>query len=128
MTLGLAATIVAGMAVTIGSYIYWKQHLAALADRVAKQVQSEIENIRNKSAESEDRLIRAFVNRADEDEALQQYHAERSALLAVDGANRPWDWAEPEIQHWAEERRRTRCAAIQRSTVAPSSGCRPPAG
>ena len=128
MTLGLPATSVVGMAVTIGIYGRSKQHLAVLANGVAKHIQIKIENIRSKSAESEDRLIHAFVNRADEDEALQQYPAERSALLAVDGANRPRDWAELEIQHWAEERRRTRCAAIQRSTVAPSSWCRPPAG
>ena len=117
MTLGLAPTMVVGMGVTIGIYVYSKQHLAALADGVAKQVKIEIVNIRNNSAESEDRLIHAFVNWADQDEALQQYHAERSALLAVDGANRPWDWAAPEIQRWSEGRRRTRCAASQRSTV-----------
>ncbi|MCH8968927.1 MAG: hypothetical protein IIA66_07410 [Planctomycetes bacterium] len=121
MTLGLAATMVVGMAVTIGIYVSSKQHLAVLADGVAKQVKIEIENIRNKSAESEERLIHTFMNWAAKDETLQQYHAERSALFTVDGANNSWDWAEPEIQRWAEERRRTHCAAGQRSMLVSAS-------
>ena len=122
MTLTLTVIVTIGIAVTIGTYLFSRHHLAVLSDRVEEAVRLDVERVRQKAQESEDRLIQAFVSSADETEAVKGYQREQAQLLTGDNVNEPWNWQELELHRWAEQARRDRCATARRSTCFVASG------
>ncbi len=123
MILTLTVIVTIGIAVTIGTYLFSRHHLTVLSDRVEEAVRLEVERISQKAQKSKDRLIQAFVNWADEDEALQCYQRQQAALLTAYTIDQPWAWGEPRSRRLADQTRRERCAAGQRSALITASLC-----